>query len=485
MSNLNKLAWNDINWTLVQQRTFRIQRRIYKAKQKEKMDLVHHLQNRLINSLDAKLLSVRQVTTLNKDKNTSGYDNKTYKTPKEKIDLARNLIIDGKSEKILRVFIPKPGTDESRPLGIPTLRDRAKQNLVKLALEPEWEAVFEPGSYGFRPGRSCQDAIENIFTSIRSKPKYILDADISKCLDQIDHKKLLLKLNSTPKISKQIKAWLEADIMTNFSNRDKIELNIGTGTPQGGIISPLLANIALHGLGIYLKEKYVNSIYSNKSQGKIQRAKELGYVRYAEDFVVICPHKEALKDAKQNCEDWLKTIGLTLNDNKTKIISTTQGFSFLGFHIILIKRNDKYRCKIHISSKSKKNLISNCANILKKNKASSSYSLIKQLAPIIIGWGNYFQYSECSEEFQSMDNRIFGLLRAWVFRRKAQGLNRSKIKDNYFPSDKVYIYNGIKHYDNWVLNGASKTEDNKTLKNYLPKLSWISSKKFVKVKNIA
>lgn len=485
MSNLNKLAWNDIDWSSVERRTFRMQRRIYKAKQKDKMDLVHHLQNRLIQSLDAKLLSIRQVTTLNLGKNTSGYDDKIYKTPKEKLDLAYQLKIDGKSDIQLRIDISQPGKKQSRALGIPTLRDRAKQNLVKLALEPEWEAVFEPSSYGFRPGKSCQDAIETIFMSTRSKPRYVLDADISQCFDQIDHKKLLLKLNAPDKISNQIKAWLEADIFAHFSNREKMELNTGKemekGTLQGGIISPLLANIALHGLGTYLKEKYVNSKHSNKRQEKIQRAKELGYIRYADDFVVIGPNLESVEEAKQNCEDWLKTMGLSFNPSKTNLTRTTQGFHFLGFHIILIKRNDKYRCKIHISSKSKKQLISKCGMILKKNRASSSYALIKQLAPIVMGWGYYFQYSECSKEFQSMDHKIFGLLRSWVFRRKAQGLNRTRIKEKYFPSNKVYIYHGVRHEDNWVLNGTSKTKDNKILTNYLPKLSWLHRQKFVKM----
>ena len=485
MSNFKKLAWNNIDWTAVQQRNFRIQRRIYKAKQKEKMKLVHILQLKLINSLDAKLISVRQVTTLNKGKNTTGYDNLSYKSPKEKMNLALNLTIDGKSNTILRVFIPKPGTTESRPLGIPTIKDRAKQNLIKLALEPEWEAVFESGSYGFRPGRSCHDAIEDIFTSCRSKPKFILDADISKCFDKIDHNALIEKLNSPPLITNQIKAWLKADIMTHFSNRDKINLNTKSGTPQGGIISPLLANIALHGLGIHLKEQYVNSIYPNKRQGKIQRAKELGFIRYADDFVVICPNIEAVKEAKINCENWLKTMGLTLNEIKTNIKPTTQGFNFLGFHIILVKRDNKYRCKIHISSKSKKQLISKCGLILKKNKALSSYSLIKLLSPTLIGWANYFQYCECSKEFQTMDDRIFSLLRSWVFRRKAPGFNRTSIKEKYFPSGKEYIYNGIVHKDNWVLYGKSKTKDNKVLTSYLPKLSWTKSKKFVKVINTA
>lgn len=487
MSNLyNELAWNKIDWALVQQRVSRIQRRIYKARKEEKKGIVQFLQRKLIHSLDAKLISVRQVTTLNKGKNTKGVDDKLYTTPQEKWKLANSLTLNGKADIIRRTYIPKPGKTEMRPLGIPTIRDRAKQNLVKLALEPEWEAIFESGSYGFRPGRSCQDAIENIFTSTRSKPKYILDADISKCFDQINHDELLRKLDTIPLIENQIKAWLKAEIMTSFAKRQKSEIiTPDRGTPQGGVISPLLANIALHGLGTYLKEWYVNSVYSNKRQGKVQRAKELGFVRYADDFVIITPYENSIEVIQNLTENWLNQIGLTLSKEKTRIRKTTEGFEFLGFHIVLSKRNGKYRCRIHISRQSKKNLLIKTRSIIQQNKSASAYELIKKLAPIIIGWGNYFQYSECSKEFQNIDHRLFGQLRAWVFRRKAPSLNRTKLKEKYFPSGKTYVYHGTNHQDNWVLCGKKKTKNGKISEAYLPKLSWISSKKFVKVKGDA
>lgn len=483
MSNFKtELAWNEINWTLVQQRSFRIQRRIYKAKKKEKMDVVHYLQTKLINSLDAKLLAVRQVTTFNKGKRTKGIDEKRYTTPQEKLQLANSLKLNGKADIIRRTYIPKPGKSEKRPLGIPTIRDRAKQNLVKFALEPEWEAVFEAESYGFRPGRRCQDAIENIFTSTRSTPKYILDADISKCFDQINHDALIKKLNTPSIIENQVKAWLKADIMTSFANRPKELITPERGTPQGGVISPLLANIALHGLGTYLKGWYSNSSYPNKRQAKAQRAKELGFIRYADDFVIICPHKEAILEIKTLTKTWLKQMGLTLNQDKTTIKITTEGFNFLGFHICLVKRNTKYRCRIHIARESKQRLLNKTRTTIQRRKSVSSYDLIKRLAPIMIGWANFFQYSECSKEFQTMDNAIFGQLRAWVFRRKAQGMNRHKLKEKYFPSGNIYNYNGQKHQDNWVLIGQNKLKTGVLTTEYLPKLSWISSKKFVKVK---
>lgn len=485
MSNLDKLAWNRIKWTKVQQRTFRIQRRIYKAKREDKKRVVHYLQNKLIHSFDAKLLAVQQVTTLNKGKLTKGIDNELYTTADKKWQLANSLKLNGKADFIRRVYIPKSGKSEKRPLGIPTIKDRAKQTLVKFALEPEWEAVFEAESYGFRPGRSCHDAMENIFTSIRSTPKYVLDADIAKCFDKINHDKLLKKLDSPSIIKNQIKAWLKADIMTLYANRQKEVISPTMGTPQGGAISPLLANIALHGLGNHLKQWYANSAYPNKRQGKKQRAKELGFIRYADDFVIICRHLEALEEAKVITETWLLKMGLTLKETKTKIKPTTEGLVFLGFNIILINRNGKYRCRMHIARSNKIRLLEKIRSIIRANKASSSYILIKKLAPIIIGWGNYFRYSDCSKDFQRMDHAIFGQLRAWVFRRKAQGKNRHKLKEKYFPSGKTYKYEGRQHEDNWVLTGQTKLKTGLINKEYLPKLSWISSKKFVKVKEKA
>jgi RNA-directed DNA polymerase len=164
-------------------------------------------------------------------------------TPKQRLALINKISLGSKVKPTRRVWIPKPGTDEERPLGIPTMEDRALQALVKLALEPEWEARFEPNSYGFRPGRSCHDAIGAIFNAVSQKSKYVLDADISKCFDRINHDVLLSKLNTYPTLRRQIRAWLKAGVMDGNKLFPTDE-----GTPQGGVISPLLANVALHGI---------------------------------------------------------------------------------------------------------------------------------------------------------------------------------------------------------------------------------------------
>ena len=201
----------------------------------------------------------------------------------KKIELAYGLKLDGKSKANRRVYIPRVGAKKKglRPLGIPTIEDRAKQMLAKLALEPEWEAIFESNSYGFRPGRSCHDAIAALFLSLRGKSRFVLEADIHKCFDEIDHDKLIIKLNTFDQMENQIKAWLKADIMVGFENESNEVTKALEGTPQGGIISPLLANIALHGLEDHVKDWYANSWYSiygyPSSKGKRDRKRAIGF----------------------------------------------------------------------------------------------------------------------------------------------------------------------------------------------------------------
>ena len=175
--------WRDIDWPMVEKDVHCLQRRIYRASRKEDGELIHRLQRLLMSSWSAKTLAVRKVTQDNQGKKTAGVDGVACLTPEERLPLVESLSLDAKPKPVRRVWIPKPGTDEQRPLGIPTMYDRALQALVKLALEPEWEAKFEPNSYGFRPGRSCHDAIEAIYTAINSQDKYVLDADIAKCFD--------------------------------------------------------------------------------------------------------------------------------------------------------------------------------------------------------------------------------------------------------------------------------------------------------------
>jgi RNA-directed DNA polymerase len=486
---MSSLKWNSIEWPLVEERVFKYQRRIYRASQNGKQNVVRNLQQKLITSLDSKLLAVRQVTTENKGRKTAGVDNILYDTPEKKIKLALALKLDGKANPIRKVEIPKPGRPcQLRPLGIPTVRDRAKQALCRLALEPEWEAVFEAESYGFRPGRSCHDAIESIFGSMsnkRQKPEFrkmVLKVDIEKCFDRINHPLLLSKLNNHPIIKQQIQSWLRAGILKGFSHKNSTRSIIQNemGTPQGGVISPLLSNIALHGLINHLKEWVVSIPAKNNRKAAKQSA--LKVIRYADDILVLHNDPEVIRLAKHEIKVWLwEHCRLTLNDDKTKISNSSQGFEFLGFMIITISRNGVDRVKILPSRNSQARILLNIRDVIQRNKAASSYRLITLLRPIIIGWGNYYRYCECNKAFTKISHYIYQKLRAWAFRiDKRHG--RQTVKEKYFPSGKIYYFDGSNHSDNWTLYGKEKDKGGRLKEIFLPKLSWIKSKKWVKIK---
>lgn len=497
MSDL--IAWNTINWALVQKRVSKYQQRIYKASKESNLDKVHGLQLRLVHSLDAKLLAVRRVTTENKGKRTAGVDSQRFLLPESKSQLVKSLCLDGKASPIRRVFIPKPGKPIKRPLGTPIQRDRAKQVLLLLALEPEWEARFEPNSYGFRPGRRCHDAVEAIFLSTRNNRgnpkfnKFVLDADLKGCFDNISHNYLLSKLNTLPAFRKQVLSWLEAGIFEGYLTPDEYGLvqTNSIGTPQGGAISPFLANVALHGMEYHLKKWVCSQPSPSTSRGNAAKQNALAVIRYADDFVLIHPNKEVLFAAKVELSKWLSgTSGLIFNEEKTKLTSLNQGFQFLGFHFISITRNGTPRIKIYPAPKSLKNLLSKVKDIIQNNRNVSSYILISKLRPVIIGWANYYKYCECANTFGKGTHLIFQKLRAWVFRRDTRS-SRKKIKDTYFPPGKVYSYDGTKHADNWILFGKTLDKKRSTnaksvlMENYLPHLSWVKSRKFVKVKGEA
>ncbi|NEO66713.1 MAG: group II intron reverse transcriptase/maturase, partial [Moorea sp. SIO4G2] len=315
--------WKKVNWRKLEMTIFKLQKRIYRASQRGNICVVRKLQKTLMNSWSAKMIAVRRVTQENKGKKTAGIDGQKALTNKQRLTLAASLKIQKKAQPTRRVWIPKPGRTEKRPLGIPTIYDRGLQALAKQAIEPEWEAKFEPNSYGFRPGRSCHDAIEAIFNSIRQKPKWVLDADIAKCFDKINHDSLLKKLNTYPSMRRLIKSWLKAGVMDKGTFSPTKE-----GTPQGGIISPLLANIALHGMEEHIKE-YSESLPGRKHANR----KELNLVRYADDFVIMHKNQEVIEECCKIINEWLKHMGLELKPSKTRITHTFDGFNFLGFNI--------------------------------------------------------------------------------------------------------------------------------------------------------
>jgi RNA-directed DNA polymerase len=247
-----KVAWQGIPWKKVHRHVFRLQKRMYRATQRGEVRTVHKLQKLLVKSWYARLLAVRRITQDNQGKPTAGIDGAQSLTPPQRWRLATELRLDGKASALRRIWIPKRGSaPDKRPLGIPTQADRARQTLVRQALEPEWEAKLSSHTYGFRPGRSWHDAIGAIFTAIRYRPQVALKLDIAKCFDTIDHQALLAKVQAPPLIRRQLKAWLKAGIL-----EDNVLSPPTAGTPQGGSCSPLLALIALHGL-----EEAITQVY--------------------------------------------------------------------------------------------------------------------------------------------------------------------------------------------------------------------------------
>ncbi len=430
-------GWETIDWQKVERYVFKLQKRIYAASRQGDKRRVRQLQKTLMNSWSNRVLAVRRVTQDNRGRKTAGVDGVKSLSPKARIHLTGQLKLTGKSKPTRRIWIPKPGKDEKRPLGIPTMYDRALQGVVKAALEPEWEALFEATSYGFRPGRSCHDAIRHIKNSIQSKAKYVLDADIAKCFDRINHNALLHKLNHKGKVRRQVKAWLKSGVIDH-----KVFATTNEGTPQGGVCSPLLANIALHGISEHLNE-YILTVPLLYPGGKKMKKKDkissLTFIRYADDFVVLHSEKSVILKCRELISTWLNDIGLELKPEKTRLAHTLlpeesedgiAGFNFLGFNIIqrpagkyvsawnshgkILGFNTfitptKEACKRHQQK---------IGRILKENIHAPQSKIISLLNPVIRGWTNYYSNSDVKsvKELSKQDHLMFIKLRSWAKR---------------------------------------------------------------------
>jgi len=299
------------------------------------------------------------------------------------------------------------------------MNDRALQALVKLALEPEWEARFEPNSYGFRPGRSCHDAVAAIFNAIRYKAKFVLDADIAKCFDRINHEALLRKMNTSHVTRRQVRAWLKSGVIDG-----KQLFPTSEGTPQGGVISPLLANIALHGMEERLKQEGGNTVNGRAA---------LSIIRYADDFVILHHDLAVVQRCQTVISEWLRDIGLELKPSKTRLCHTLNkyddnepGFNFLGFNVRqhsigkyqsgenthgellgfkTIIKPSKEKMKVHYNR---------VASIIESHKSAPQAALIGHLNPVIRGWANYYSTVVSKSAYSEQDHLMYWKLRVWA-----------------------------------------------------------------------
>lgn len=473
--------WRKVTWNKFDKQIRKIQGRIYDASSRNDLKTVRNLQKVLIGLTSAKFIAVRQISQNNRVKKIAGVDGITYLTPSQQIDLVNELKIDGKSDSIRKVYISRPN-GRQRSLGIPTMKDRAKQFLLLMALEPEWEARFEPNSYGFRPCRSYQDAREAICQSLKQRAKYVFNGDIEQCFPIIAHKPLLNKLNTIPRFRRQIRSWLKAGItFEGMTEPNPMK------TLQGGPISPLLANVALHGL-----EEHVSNClttWSKKGELPNDKVKSHGItVRYVDDFVILYPHVEVLEKVVKEVEKFLVSLGLKISKQKSSIRHTLlkynghdAGFTFLGFYFShkkcgirktasVINKVERKTLKYYLSQTPDKGRvqkhIDNIRNIVKSMENRSQEELITKLNPIILDWTQYYVYTDNKITFKYCDERMF-----WRLFRYACNKHKQKGK-KWIIRKYFHTYQGRK----WIFG----TPDRKIHINLYSKK--VSRKKYVKVK---
>jgi len=423
-------AWHTIRWHDVHRTVRRLQARIVKATQEGRWGKVKALQHLLTHSYSGKALAVKRVTE-NQGKRTPGVDGETWQTPKKKAEALSTLNQRGYHPRPLRrIYIPKKN-GKMRPLGIPCMRDRAMQALYLQALDPLSETLADPNSYGFRLGRSPADAIDQCFKVLNNaqSAQWVLEGDIKACFDQISHEWLLTHIPMEKSI---LKKWLKAGYLEKYVLHPTEE-----GTPQGGICSPVLANLTLDGL-----ERRLSEIYPKTN--KRRRVAKVNFIRFADDFIITGNCKEVLEQEIQPLvEDFMKERGLALSPEKTIITHIEKGFDFLGQNIRKYQEGKQQKLLITPSKKNVQTFLEKIRETIKTNKSASAGALIVKLNPMIRGWANYHRHVVSSATFKSVDRAIYQCLWQWAQRRHRKK-SAQWIKRKYFPTigNRSWVFSG-------------------------------------------
>jgi len=401
--------WTSIDWAQINKQVYRLQVRIAKAVREKRWGKVAALQHLLTHSLAAKLWAVRRVVT-NKGKNTPGIDGKLWRTPRRRMNAVRSLKQRGyRPQPLRRTYVPK-SNGKLRPLGIPTLKDRAMQALYALALDPIAEMKADPNSYGFRKKRSIADAIGQCFLSLcrKDSPQWIWETDISACFDQISHHWLLAHIPMNKRI---LRGWLKC----GYLEKDAF-FATEAGTPQGGIISPLLANMCLDGLEVVVKAAVP------------KRGAKVNLVRYADDLIITGVDPTLLKEKViPVVTDFLAERGLTLSAEKTRLCHVNDGFDFLGVNI------RKYDRKLLIKPVPQKvrDFLRELKAFIKSCVALPTDLFIRRLNSKLRGWAQSYRQVVAKKVFGWVDYCVYHYLRKWM-RHRHRNKTDAWLKRHYF-----------------------------------------------------
>jgi RNA-directed DNA polymerase len=399
------LDWGSINWPRTEGEVRRLRQRIFTASQAGDLKKVRNLQKLMLRSRANALISVRRVTELNAGRKTAGVDGKVVVSAPGKAALAdrvRRHAHTVTAQPVKRVYVPK-ANGKQRPLGIPVIVDRVRQAQVVGALEPEWETRFEPRSYGFRPGRGCHDAIEAIYKVARGPNparRWVLDADLAAAFDRIDHHLLLSHLGTFP-ARDQVEQWLKAGVVEKGRLTPTEE-----GTPQGGVVSPVLLNVALHGMEKAAGVAYqLNGIHA----GELKRDSPV-LIRYADDLVALCHTKQQAERVKASLAKWLAPRGLAFNEDKTRVVNLDEGFDFLGFTVRrfgakLLIRPSKAALRRH-----RQRLRAEMLSL----RGANAVLVLQRLTPIVRGWAAYYRTVVSSKIFSALDRYVWKLTYKWA-----------------------------------------------------------------------